>query len=718
MIPPTNHCYEFGLFRLNAEERLLLRGGERVSLTPKAFDLLLALLERHGRLVEKEELFQTVWPDTIVEESNLSSNIALIRKALSDGENGVKFIETVPKRGYRFVAEVRELKRPSAEEELPPAKTEPVMEPTLTTIPTNRRRRSVIFLAVILILAAGVGGWFLFRRVPALPPMTSAPFTSFQGNEMQPSFSPDGNQIAFVWDGEQQNNQDIYVKQLGNETLLRLTTNPAAELWPCWSPDGWYIAFTRERADGAELCFIPSLGGAERSITRLSPIADAGMYQASWSPDSEWLAIQDRNAPQEPPKIFLVARETGEKRQLTSPPAAAHADRHPAISPDGKQVAFIRFSSSGVGDVYLVPTAGGEARRLTFENTNAASPVWTPDGRDILFLGGSTLYSLLRVSAAGGKAVPVEGVGQNLSSLAVSRQGQRLAWTQTINDMNIWQMELSEQRPSPQSLKPWKPLIASTRRDASPDLSPDGKRIVFASNRSGISQIWVADSTGEHPVQLTTFTNGFTGSPRWSPDGRQIVFDARPADSSDIYVINAEGGPPRRLTTDPAEDAVPSWSNGQWIYFTSKRSGSPQIWRMPASGGQANQVTDQGGVDSMESPDGQFLYYTKARYAPGIWRKPVAGGEEKLILDHHRAGVWRYWTVVEQGIYFATAERPEQPLLEFYNFATGQMTLVAQLEKGLERSMSGLTVSSDGRRLIWAQVDQVGSDIMLIENFR
>ncbi|WP_309663411.1 winged helix-turn-helix domain-containing protein, partial [Tabrizicola sp.] len=608
----AHHQYEFGSFHHNARERLLQRDGVTITLTPKAFDLLLALIERHGRLVEKEELFQAVWPDTLVEESNLSSNIALIRKALGDGENGLKVIETVPKRGYRFVAEVREVKPALAEEELPSSPTIPAVPPV------HRTRRFVLPLAVIVVLAAGFGVWFLFRRTAPLPPMASTPFSSFQGNEMQPSFSPDGNQIAFVWEGEQQNNQDIYVKQPGNETLLRLTTNPAAELWPCWSPDGRYIAFTRERADGAELCFIPSLGGAERSITRLSPIADAGMYQASWSPDSEWLAIQDRNAPQEPPKIFLVARETGEKRQLTSPPAAAHADRHPAISPDGKTVAFIRFSSSGVGDVYLVPTAGGEARRLTFGNTNAASPVWTPDGRDILFLGGSTLYSLSRVSAAGGKAVPVEGVGQNLSSFAVSRQGQRLAWTQTINDMNIWQMELSEQRKSPQSLKPWKPLIASTRRDASPDLSPDGKRIVFASNRSGLSQIWVADGTGEHPVQLTTFTNGFTGSPRWSPDGRQIVFDARPADSSDIYVINAEGGPPRRLTADSAEDAVPSWSrDGQWIYFTSKRSGSPQIWRMPASGGQANQVTEQGGVDSLESPDGLFLYYTKARYAPG-----------------------------------------------------------------------------------------------------
>jgi hypothetical protein len=143
-----------------------------------------------------------------------------------------------------------------------------------------------------------------------------------------------------------------------------------------------------------------------------------------------------------------------------------------------------------------------------------------------------------------------------------------------------------------------------------------------------------------------------------------------------------------------------------------------QIWRMPAAGGQAVQVTSQGGVDCMESSDGQFLYYTRARNAPGIWRRPVAGGEEMLVLDHHGAGFWRYWAVVKQGIYFATAQRPEQPLIEFFSFATGRATTIAVLEKGLDRGMSGLALTPDGRRLIWSQVDQDSSDIMLMENFR
>jgi len=313
----------------------------------------------------------------------------------------------------------------------------------------------------------------------------------------------------------------------------------------------------------------------------------------------------------------------------------------------------------------------------------------------------------------------VDAAGQGLTDLAIARQGNRLAWSQGIFDSNIWQVELSGAAAPTGRKQSAQALITSTRTDVSPHFSPDGKRIVFASNRSGSAEIWVCDSTGERPVQLTAFNRSTTGSPRWSPDGRQIVFDGRAEGSADIYVINAEGGKPRRLTTDSSEEVVPNWSrDGQWIYFCSNRSGNQQIWKMPASGGQAVQITRLGGVDNQESPDGQFIYYTKQRNLPGIWRMPAAGGAETLVLEAHRAGYWRQWEVVAPGIYFATAETPDRPLLEFFSFATGKVTTVFALEKRLPGTYSALSVSSDGRRLIWTQADQSSSDIMLMENFR
>jgi Tol biopolymer transport system component/DNA-binding winged helix-turn-helix (wHTH) protein len=710
MTQQTNGIYEFGSFRLDAQERLLQRDGATISLTPKAFDLLLALVERHGRLVEKEELFQTVWPDTIVEESNLSSNIALIRKALGDGENGQKFIETVPKRGYRFVAEVREAPR-EANEPAPDA-TLPINEAPVAAAQPRRRFHPVLLVllapGLLIVGYYATARWFGSREPSVAPMMTTVPFTTLPGNENDPTFSPDGNSIAFTWDGEQGDNVDIYVKQIGNESIQRLTTDPAAERLPRWSPDGRWIAFIRP--DG--LYLIPSLGGAERKIAQLdNRYNDWTVWRCmfNWSPDSEWLAVRDRSSPAEPYGIWLIERETGEKRKLTAPPAVAGIDFLPAISPDGKTVVFFRsINELGGGDLYLVSVAGGEPKRLTFDG-GGRSPTWTPDGRDILFLSAG----LWRIPATGGTPERVEAIGRVGGDFVISPQGNRLAWTQVTNDFNIWQYNLA----GPATQRP-QALIVSTQIDQNPQYSPDGKRVVFISNRSGNMQIWVCDSAGKSPQQLTTF-KGYSGSPRWSPDGRQIVFDCRPEGNVEIYVISAEGGKPRRLTNDPAEDSVPSFSrDGKWVYFCSNRSGSLQIWKLPVAGGQAVQVTKQGGFDSFEAPDGQWLYYAKGRGVPGIWRMPVAGGEETLVLDHHRAGFWRYWAVTEEGIYFTTAETPDRPLIEFFNFATGKVTTITTMEKRIDGNVPGLSVSPDGRTLIWSQLDQTSSDIMLMENFR
>lgn len=719
-----SQCYEFGLFRLDAQERLLQREGATIALTPKAFDLLLVLVERHGRLVEKEELFQSVWPDTIVEESNLSSNIALIRKALNDGENGMKFIETVPKRGYRFVAEVRKVQPATAAKE----STTPATKFPLPGMPTLPPRKALHWQRSVLLAAGGVialiiiwAGW-RFQHKTTLPPAKIVPFTSLLGNERQPSFSPDGNQLVFVWDGEAGDNQDLYVKQVGNEAIVRLTTDPAADVTPCWSPDGRSIAFVREQPASAGLYLIPSLGGAVRRLTELTPNSGAPPF-ISWSPDGNWLAVSDRGAPTEAPGIFLVAGATGEKRRLTTPPAGvAVSDSFPAFSPDGRRIVFGRSFGALVNDLFVVSVAGGEPQRLTFDNTSVRTPVWTPDGREILFIsrreGGAS--GLWRMPAAGGTPEKVEAAVRNPFNLALASHGHRLALTDDLSDTNIWRLELPDpaagagrKEAAPQ------PLIASTMFDANPRYSPDGKRIAFMSNRTGSQEIWVADSNGEHPVALTAFNRMGAGSVCWSPDGSQLVFDARPEGNADIYALSIEDRKLRRLTADPAEDTNPSWAHdGKWVYFRSARSGDRRIWKVPATGGDAVQVTQQMGHDAVDSSDGQVLYFTKGRNMAGIWKIPLAGGAETLVLDHHGAGVWRHWAVTEAGIYFATEAQPKQTLIEYFSFATRQVTLLATMPKGLDRATPGMSVSPDGRWLIWSQLDQQGSDILLLENFR
>jgi Tol biopolymer transport system component/DNA-binding winged helix-turn-helix (wHTH) protein len=728
MSQQIKHIYEFGPFRLDAGEQLLLRDGEAVQLTPKAFDLLLALVERHGHLLPKDELLKLVWPDSFVEEANLASNISQLRKALGEGENGHRYIETVPKRGYRFVAEVTG----AANEETPqvsPAEASSEVMPEVTGF--RRYRRGAVFaLALLVVVGAAFGLYQLIRwrqsrgRI-SLPALQVIPLTSFSGWEGSPSFSPDGSQIAFVRGGE------VYVKQIDGQGFLRLTNNPANDASPAWSPDGRYIAFMRYAPEGNGVYLMPAIGGPERKLASAFPGLEFWRRPA-WSPDGKLLAVVDRNAEQESLSLYLLSVETGERRRLTHPPHALIDHHSPAFSPDGKTIAFtqrvrrtdsIMLNLAVEQSVYLIPAAGGDPSRLHLDSSGGETlktanyPTWTPDGKELIFSSRLVAHlpsKLWRVPASGGVVEEIP-VGTSVSELAISAHGNRLAFVQTDYDLDVWRVDLSD--PAPGGKLP-KKFITSSRLDVNAEFSPDGRKIAFASDRSGKWAIWVCDSDGLNPRQLTSDVNE-PGGPRWSPDGQQIVFDGIFGGSQDVCVIGAEGGQWHRLTTEPSSDSNPFWSrDGQWIYFNSNRSGKEQIWKLPSAGGEAVQVTEQGGYLPIASPDGKFIYYGKRRNGPGIWRIPVGGGKESLVLDQHGAGYGKHWTVTDEGIYFVTTEDLSKPVLEFFSFATGKVSRVAVLERPVSLAMRGLSVSPDKRWLLSTQMERFGGDIMLVENFR
>jgi Tol biopolymer transport system component len=572
--------------------------------------------------------------------------------------------------------------------------------------------------AVLLIAATAVG--LLFLRPRSHPAPKIVPLTSYPGRQITPAFSPDGKQVAFAWDGEQGDNFDIYLKLVGAGSPLRLTNNPANEYAPAWSPDGRYIAFCRVLGERSEIWMIPALGGAERRLgeSAVLDLPDWGS-RLSWSPDGKFLALADRSTSASPFILYLMSHQTGEKRRLTSAPNGYLGDIALTFSPNGKTLAFIRMRNLGTMAIYLLSlsssgSAEGEAQRLTPDQAWIGGFDFTPDGRTIVFSSGQYANTnLWAVSAIGGKPERLVG-GENAAGISISRASNRLVYSRFSFDVNVWRI------PGPNALdKNSAPMrfIASTLPDAEPQFSPDGKKIVFSSNRSGTPAIWVCDRDGFNPVELTSFEVTIPGSPRWSPDSRWIAFDSPISGNVDIYVISADGGPVRKLTTGTSNNVRPSWSrDGRWIYFGSNRSGAWQIWKAPAHGGAALQVTQKGGYEVFASFDGKFVYYAKLGPA-GIWKAPLGGGEEIQVLDHGSQGLW---ALTEQGIYFGEINSSFGPVLKFYRFATRQVETFKEFPKDtkIDSGSTAFSVSPDGQWIIYTQFDQASSDLMLMENYR
>ena len=178
--------------------------------------------------------------------------------------------------------------------------------------------------------------------------------------------------------------------------------------------------------------------------------------------------------------------------------------------------------------------------------------------------------------------------------------------------------------------------------------------------------------------------------------------------------MRSSGGKPIRLTTDSAYDAAPSWSrDGKWVYFASKRTGQHEVWKVSAGGGEAVQVTRNGGGTAFESPDGMSIYYTKGDYSGSLWKMPVSGGEESQVLSSVDG---RAFSLVNDGIYFIPAPGADgKSSIQFLSFATAKVKMVAPISRS---PAEGLSVSPDGRSILFSQFDEAGSDLMLVENFR
>ena len=704
----SRRIVRFGVFEADLETGELRKNGAKVPLQGQPFQVCAILLERSGELVTREELRQKVWPeDTFVDfDHAVNTAIKKIRIALGDEADNPRFVQTLPRRGYRFIGPV----------------DKPSPQPPLLSGSKGRVERLTWWISggvALLALLAGLGVWRFSRNRAGAPPppIEVAPMDALPGDDFCPAFSPDGNQVAFVLAGS--DNSGIYTTMVGGERSLRLTKDikDISDSSPTWSPDGRRIAFYRYRDHVLSIYAVSALGGTEQRLyTGLtSPWTDG----LSWSPDGKLLAFSDSQADKSRTWIALLSLADSTTRRLTSP-SDQEIDRYPAFSPDGSTVAFVRRVLAGeVNDIYLVPTAGGVPKRLTFDNRPImGSPTWTPDGREIVFSSArGGLGALWRVSASGGTPRPVEGVGVIAWNPSISRKGNQLVYQRMFFKDNIFRLNLKDE-----THRQGLPALLRSEKGLNwrPHFSPDGKRFAFESNGLGFPEIWACDSDGSNCGPLTSL-RGTSGAARWSPDGRYIAFEFRPRERTEIYLLEVGGGPPQLLPTLPgADNGGPSWSrDGKSIYFYSDQGGEPfQLWKVALKGGPPVQITKNGGVFGAESADGLFLYYSKFNLK-GIWKMSLQSGEERRIMDQAGTSDWYNWALARNGIYFRDAKdsKNHDPIgvIDFFDFATGKTTTVSTEE---HPGGVGLAVSADGKSLLYDDKGDLQSSIMLVKNFR
>ncbi len=599
---------------------------------------------------------------------------------------------------------------------------------------THRKRSSLIAMAVIVAIGTGLATgalWLLKSASDPLPPPTVGPLTSYPGDERFATLSPDGNQVAFSWNGAQEDNLDIYVKPLGADASLRVTSDPADDSVPAWSPDGSRIAFVREQRNQFAIFLTPPVPGSERKLADFRPAAlPIGRMNLSWTPDGNWLvfgALESNG-----PSLSLLPLGGGDRRILISNSGSEGSYCYPAISPSGRRLAYALckgkdglITDAIPCDVYVLDLDGnftpqGRSRRLTRQEAMIHGIAWANDERSVVYgslSGGRTSVSghLWRVPISRGQPERMELAAAG-ESPTISRLGDKLVYTRDRAHFDIWKFAPGQARVS---------VLSSTANDFDPQLSPDGTKVAFVTERSGRGrEIWVStlDRMSAHP--LTQATGRDVGSPRWSPDGGWLAFDAVSDDGNwDIYVVEAAGGQPRRLTKHPGFENFPSWSrDGKWIYFRSMRSGSSQVWRMAPDGTSAEQMTTAGGASAWESWDGQTLYYTRhdgigsLGDSPGVFAHPLRGGADRQVL-----GSVLRWNFVpaNDGIYYVVQVEPRRLYgleLRFLHFATGKSKVVSRFQA---RASQGLSVSADGKTVLYSGIDpSANADLMLIQNFR
>ena len=588
----TPRTVRFGVFEVDLDRSELRKQGLRVRLQEQPFQVLDALLGSPGEVVTREELIHRLWPDgTVVDfDRGLNAAVTRLRQALSDSAETPRYIETVARRGYRFVG--------------PVDKGVVTPEPPVA-FPDSRgagwahlwaSRRAPVWLVgiPILLIAAATGSWVWSPRLNHEFGVSAkvSMLTGGDGIERNPSFNPDGTQVVYEWEREN-GEHHLYLKVIGSGDPIPLTAGPGSQYGPAWSRDGKWIAFLGQQQGSAGIYVIAPVGGTAHQVADVPPFSFMWLRKPNrrldWTADSRHIIVGVFGRPPGKDSLLLISVDTREKTWLTGPAAdTISGDRDPAVSPDGTKVAFAR-GPLGAETLYILQLGAGLQPAGTPRPVPGAgparNPAWLPDGRQLIFttlkpgMIDGTALALIDLDS-GKPPRPLLSLGSNAAMPSVSRQG-RLAYSIAGGEGIVWRQDIQRIGEAP---PPPVKVNAAAAFQMGAQYSPDGARIAFISERSGTREIWNCASDGAaRCIQVTSLkAHSSPQFPRWSPDGKRLLFQSRAEGEWGVYMVDAAGGAPQLLNREKPHGGTPYWSHdGRWIYYSWTDTGTRQSGEFP-----------------------------------------------------------------------------------------------------------------------------------------
>jgi len=689
--------YRWDDFVLDLDSYRLERSGTPLSLEPKAFNLLVLMVQRPGHLFSKQEIFEALWPDTAVTDHALTRVVAQLRRVLGDEAREARYLETVPTRGYRWIKEVEHADGPF------PAPGSRPDAPRLDTPKLSGMAASLILGITVLAFLS----WAQRHQPTAAAvespaavrdPKWPVQLTTHAGLDMHPAMSAQGDAIAFVSD--RSGSFEIYVRSLsGGSGEVPLTSDGRQNLQPAWSPDGRFIAYHSNQRGG--IWVIPSRGGTPRQLSTVGA-------RPAWSPDGARIAYQSDEFGDIAPNgysaqvgstIWIINADGTNAHELTKAPSPSGGHAAPAWSHSGRFVAYSVFDGGEDNGIWIASTETGSTWPLEL-HSSLYDPVFTKDDSTILAAGAEALILRLPIDPHTGRlnapreVIPVAGV-PGVRGLALSPDGKRLAFAGLSLDSQIWSLALNaEGSPVGEARQLTKD---TSRRNSLAVISPDGTKMAYMSIRQGeLPNVWVMDSDGGNPIQLTSDETA-EHKPNWFPDStrvgyltkrrrvgglwsvdihtrrEQLVFDfagaekypsldgtlaefeaspsmtqvavsmlTPPAGQRLLYISPIEKFAPRQL--GPQGVGYPSWSpDEKQIAVEIKDGSSTHAGVIDVATGSLRQLTEQRGHTWVRSwsPDGRKVAVAAMR--DGRWSLrsiDVASGKEGALTAAYPPGVY------------------------------------------------------------------------------